>query len=153
MWREDVMKKYLSHGMGVNSTALMILKENQIEEAIFVDHGGDYPYTYKYAEYPIKQGFPITIIKPDVEGFHNLYDFCIAKHLIPSRRFRWCTDKFKIKPITKFVDKPCNMFIGFCLDEVKRVKREFRYRKEIYTWVPFQRFEDFLGVRGVNKKK
>jgi len=127
------MKTYLSYGAGVNSTALMILKENQIEEAVFANHGGDYPDTYEYAEYMIKQGFPITIIKPDVDGFHNLYDFCMAKHLIPSRRFRWCTDKFKIKPITNYVNKPCKMLIGFCLDEAKRVKSEFRYKKEIYA--------------------
>jgi len=130
------MKRYLSYSAGVNSTALMILYENKIDEAIFVDHGGDYPNTYQYITYMEKQGFPITVLKPNVEGFDNLYDFCIYKHLIPSRLFRWCTDKFKIKPITKYVNKPSKMFIGFCIDETKRVKSEFRYRKGIMAKYP-----------------
>jgi len=39
------MKNYLSHGMGVNSTALMLLLADEgIEfESVFVYHGGDYP--------------------------------------------------------------------------------------------------------------
>ena len=129
-------KIYLSYGGGINSSALMVLKENEIEEAVFVDHGGDYPDTYLYVEYMIKQGFPITVIKPEVEGFNSLYDFCMAKHLIPSRLLRWCTDKFKITPITKYVDTPCNMMIGFCLDETKRVKSEFRFKREIMASYP-----------------
>lgn len=122
------MNRYLSYGAGVNSTALLVLYENKIDEAVFVDHGGDYPDTYDYVRYIEKRGFPITVIKPSVEGFDDLYNYCIYKKLIPSRMFRWCTDKFKIKPITKYVDRPCKMFIGFCVDETKRVKREFRYR-------------------------
>jgi len=41
------MRKYLSHGVGVNSTALMLLLEDEgVEfESVFVDHGGDYPET------------------------------------------------------------------------------------------------------------
>ena len=47
------MKKYLSHGMGVNSRALMLLLEDEgIEfENVFVNHGGDYPETYEYVIY------------------------------------------------------------------------------------------------------
>jgi len=51
------MKKYLSHGMGVNSTALMLLLEDEgIEfESVFIDHGGDYPETYEYVNYQKKR--------------------------------------------------------------------------------------------------
>lgn len=127
---------YLSYGGGVNSTALLVRYENKIDEVIFADHGGDYPDTYDYVRYIERQGFSVTVIKPNVEGFDNLYDYCIHKRLIPSRLFRWCTDKFKIRPITKYVDKPSKMFIGFCLDETKRVKSEFRYRKGIVAQYP-----------------
>jgi hypothetical protein len=129
-------KTYLSYGGGINSSALMVLKENEIEEAVFVNHGGDYPDTYQYVEYMIKQGFPIMVIKPNVEGFSSLYDFCMAKRLIPSRLRRWCTDKFKITPLTEYVDTPSNMLIGFCLDEIKRVKSDFRFKRYIRASYP-----------------
>ena len=125
------MKTILSYGAGVNSTALLVLRENEIEEAVFANHGGDYPETYEYVKYMEKQGFPITVITPDVEGFDNLYNFCFKKRIIPSRMYRWCTDKFKIKPITKYLDKPCMLYIGFCADEAKRVKSEFKFKKGI----------------------
>ena len=128
--------RYLSYGGGVNSTALMVMIENQIDEAVFVDHGGDYPETYDYVRYMERQGFPITVLKPSVEGFDNLYDFCMTKKLIPSRRFRWCTDKFKISIIVNYVETPSKMYIGFCLDETQRVKSEFRFRKEITAQYP-----------------
>tara|TARA_Y100000310_G_C20413341_1_gene683116 strand:+ start:575 stop:817 length:243 start_codon:yes stop_codon:yes gene_type:complete len=59
------MNKYLSYGGGVNSTAMMILlNEKKIEfESVFVDHGADYPETYKYVDLLKEKGFPITIIK------------------------------------------------------------------------------------------
>lgn len=139
------MKTYLSYGGGVNSTAMMVMCENRINEAVFVDHGGDYPETYEYVQYMINQGFPITVIKPDVQGHKSLYDFCMENKIVPSRRFRWCTDKFKIKPIVNYIDAPCRMLIGFCLDEKKRVKSEFRFSKEVYAKFP-------LITEGVTRK-
>lgn len=47
------MKLYLSHGMGVNSTALMLLLEDlgfKLEN-IFVDTGAEHPETYEYLDY------------------------------------------------------------------------------------------------------
>ena len=48
----DFGKNYLSFGGGVNSVALMLwLIEHDIEfEAVFADHGGDYPETYEYVD-------------------------------------------------------------------------------------------------------
>ena len=47
------MPHYLSMGFGVNSVALFLLMERlgMDFEAVFVDHGGDYPETYEYAKY------------------------------------------------------------------------------------------------------
>lgn len=46
------MKKYLSFGGGVNSVAMMLMLLDQKDdfEAIFVDHGTDWPETYEYFE-------------------------------------------------------------------------------------------------------
>ena len=95
------MKAYLSHGMGVNSTALMLLLEEWgIEfESVFVDHGGDYPETYEYLDYLQNQGYEITVIKPEVEGCNTILEYCRKYRIIPSFHFRWCTDKFKLRPL------------------------------------------------------
>lgn len=62
------MRTYLSHGMGVNSTALMLLllDKGQKFESFFIDHGGDYPETYEYLGYLLGQGYDITVLKPNV---------------------------------------------------------------------------------------
>lgn len=41
------VKRYLSYGGGVNSTALLLLMHDEglDFEAVFVDHGTDYPQT------------------------------------------------------------------------------------------------------------
>ena len=116
------MKKYLSMGGGVNSTAMLILltEQNEEFETIFVNHGGDYPRTYAYIDYLRDNGFEITEIIPDVEGCHTIYDYSIRKRILPSWRFRWCTDKFKIRPINRYIKTPCTMFIGFDYGELKR---------------------------------
>lgn len=116
------MKQYLSFGGGVNSTAMLLLLTECGEEfeTIFVNHGGDYPKTYEYIEYLRDRGFDITEIIPDVEGCHTIYDYSMKKQILPSWRFRWCTDKFKIRQINAYIKTPCNMFIGFDYDELKR---------------------------------
>lgn len=115
---------YLSYGGGVNSTALMLLlKEWGINfEAVFVDHGGDFPGTYEYVNYIQDQGFPITILKPQIEGYSDLYQYCLDKGLIPSRRFRWCTDKFKMRPMHKYFKRPAQVYMGIDWEERHRIK-------------------------------
>ena len=66
---------YLSYGAGVVSEALRLwLLENEYDfEAVWVDHGCDWPETIEFA-YKIPN---LTILKPDVEGFDNLYNYCL----------------------------------------------------------------------------
>ena len=118
------MKQYISFGGGVNSTALLLLLADRGEEfeMIFVNHGGDYPETYEYVNYLRDQGFEITEIVPDVEGYRTIYEYSMKCRILPSFRFRWCTDKFKVRPMLKYVDVPCKMFVGFDYGEVKRTK-------------------------------
>jgi len=117
------MKKYLSHGMGVNSTALMLLLEDEGHEfeSVFANHAGDYPETYEYLGYLRSQGHDITEIIPDESGCSTLEEYCLKYHIAPMRMRRWCTDKFKIRPMHKYFEKPCTCYIGICKDEEKRV--------------------------------
>jgi len=123
------MKKYLSFGGGVNSVAMMLMLLDQKDdfEAIFVDHGTDWPETYEYTK--MFQGWlknhghkQITILKPEVQGFENLYEYYWEKQWVPSFMARICTDKFKIRPIHKYVEKPCFMLLGIDFGEIKRAK-------------------------------
>ena len=116
-------KKYLSYGGGVNSTAMMIMLIDQgVEfEAVFADHGGDYPETYEYVELLLKKGYPITVLTVKVDDL-NLTDYCKKYRIMPSRQQRWCTDKFKIKPMYEYFQRPCTVFIGFHCDEAQRAK-------------------------------
>ena len=117
------MKNYLSFGAGVNSVAMyLFLRDENVEfEAVFIDHGTDWPETYEYVDM-FKAKYPLTIVNPNVETYTTLSDFCIDKKVIPFRQFRWCTDKFKIRPMTAYVQKPCFLFIGFDVGESKRAK-------------------------------
>lgn len=121
-------KNYLSFGAGVNSVALMLwLLDHDIEfEAVFADHGGDYPETYEYVDMLISKDYPITVLKTrkNVKGKQvDLYGKCWEYRMVPSIRFRWCTVDFKVKPISSYVEKPCFQLIGISAEEAHRVKR------------------------------
>jgi len=127
------MKNYLSFGGGVNSVAMYLLLMDQGMkpgepdkgfEAVFVDHGTDWPETYEYVEM-FKSKYPLTVLKPDVgtvEGkrFDNLYNYNYFKGLTPSIQYRSCTSKFKRVPINKYVLKPCFMMVGIDFGESHR---------------------------------
>jgi len=130
------LKEYLSHGMGVNSTALMLLllDEGREFETVFVDHGGDYPETYDYADYLVEQGYEITTLKPSVSWkgkWDNIYDYFYFHKSIPLIRYRICTDKFKIQTFNKFVETPCVIYLGYDWGETKRAyKPKYKRRKK-----------------------
>ena len=117
------MKSYLSYGGGVNSTAMLLLlyDEGQEFESIYVDHGCDWPETKEYVRM-ISEKYPITILTPQVEGFSNLHAYADHYKMIPSRVKRWCSDKFKVRVINQYVEKPCFSLIGFSTDEAHRAK-------------------------------
>lgn len=111
----------LSFGAGVNSTAILaLIKLGKLPEMeiVFADTGSENPDTYCHLE-RMKNEFNITILRRP----KSLYDHCLEKRIIPSRMFRWCTDKWKIRPIYKWVNnRSYKMAIGFAKGEERRVK-------------------------------
>ncbi len=120
------MKVYLSHGLGVNSTALMLfLQEIGIEfESVFVDTGAEMPETYEYLDYLRSEGYDVTVIKPNVEGFSSLVEYCKHYKIIPAQFMRWCTHKFKILPILNYYKKPCIQFVAIDYGERHRIYKK-----------------------------
>ncbi len=121
------MKTYLSYGGGINSTAMLLLLHNEKWqfETIYVDHGCDWPETREYVRM-LQEHYPITILTPKVQQnknvFTNLYDYCWYYKVVPQKKFRWCTAKFKIKTIKKYCETPSFQLIGFDVGEKKRIK-------------------------------
>lgn len=127
------MKKYLSFGAGVNSTALLLLLADESEEfeTIFVNHGGDYPETYEYIHYLIDKGFQITEIKPPAYcGCTTIEQYILKYKFLPGVFCRWCTMHFKVVPFLKYIEMPAIVYLGFCYDEKKRAERRTKRHKE-----------------------
>jgi len=142
--KKEKMKNYLSFGGGVNSVALhlYLLNEGWDFEAVFVDHGTDWPETYEYVEmfqeWLKKRNYrPITILKPKVKTidgvvFDNLYNYYYYKKIFPFRQNRFCTDRFKITPLEKYQEPPCFVLLGIDYGEIGRatltIRKGFEYR-------------------------
>lgn len=128
-------KNYLSFGGGVNSVALMCwLIDHDIEfEAVFADHGADYPETYEYVDMLVNKGYEITVLKTTSKA-HGiempLYEYCMEYKIVPSARRRWCTSKFKVRPLMKYVEKPCFMMIGISAEESHRAYKRTDYANQ-----------------------
>jgi hypothetical protein len=112
---------YIAYGGGVGSSALILKNLKKVQsgelEVIFVNHGADLPETYDYVK-NIQQDLDIeiTIRRPD-----NLYDYCWYHRILPSIHWRWCTDKFKIRPLKKYAGNDIPI-IGLSFDERWRAR-------------------------------
>lgn len=123
------MKKILSFGGGVNSTAIIalaILKEIPMPDYIvFSDTGAEWPHTYKYMDYLENEGIRIIYLTGGTKDM-TLIEWCQKKSFIPSRMNRWCTDYWKITPVLKFCksfDEGFEMIIGIDAGEAHRAER------------------------------
>jgi len=102
------MKVYLSHGLGVNSWALYLwfIEQGEIPgetfEAVAVNHHTDWPETYDYLEMMLAKGYPVTVIEPQAEGCKSVYEYCFKYKMLPGGYARFCTVKFKMKPIKNY---------------------------------------------------
>lgn len=117
-------RTYLSFGGGVNSTALMLLLLDRGEEfeAVYADHGCDWPDTAQYVEMLQRKGYQITVLETRRGGL-PLYQYYWKYRIIPMRAFRHCTDHFKSRPIDAYVETPCVMYLGIAADEAGRAAR------------------------------
>lgn len=115
------MNEFIAYGGGRGSTAILLKKLKSIRsgdlEVVFVDHGADLPETQKYVR-DIQEELDINIT---TRQSGNLYDYCWQHRVLPSIHWRWCTDKFKIRPMKKYVGTDIPI-IGLTYDERWRAK-------------------------------
>ncbi len=109
------MELVLALGCGVNSVAILALKKLKrlpkgidFKVAIVAQTGTEKPATDTYLEQVIKSlckeiGVELVLVKSPIAP--SLYDHYFNKKLIPTRQFRHCTDKFKIRPMKKYCDQ------------------------------------------------
>lgn len=125
------MKRILSFGGGIQTTALAILIAEgkvKVDMAVFADTGCEKPETYwyikNYMEPLFKQiGLEFAIVSTEKDD-PTLYDYCWRIKDIPSViGRRWYTDKYKVRVIQKLygTDKKTSYTIGFSSDEGKRI--------------------------------
>ena len=126
------MKTFISIGGGVNSTAILaLIKEGRLKFenpiAVFADTGAEKLETYNYLEY-IQEYSPLKInIIKGKEG--SLWEYCKQKEILPMMHLRWCSDRWKQKPLTEFRNKHLEdgedfiTVIGIDYRERDRIKR------------------------------
>ncbi|MHC4395643.1 MAG: phosphoadenosine phosphosulfate reductase domain-containing protein [Planctomycetota bacterium] len=150
------MLHIISYGGGVNSTAmtLLLLKQQKpIDYILFADTGEEKPETYQFVEVfdqylKDKHSLSITIVKPMVDGKpQTLSEYCQKHVILPSFHWRFCTDKFKIRPIRSFLklvferseasvaskSESFVEYIGFDTGEWERIKKS-RWRDTTYVY-------------------
>lgn len=108
-----MMKQILSFGAGVNTMGLLALAKLgkiHFDYVLFADTGCEWPETYNYIEEvakPLCEDLAIPFVtvrgQEGKDKVDNLYDYAWKFKFVPLRQYRICTDKFKVKPIKKWV--------------------------------------------------
>ncbi len=132
-----MVEKILSFGGGVNTAALLALAYQgklQFDVVIFADTGCELPETYEWIERYAKPvckelGIEFVVVRGN-ERVHgkevsNLYDYCREYRFFPNVRWRFCTEKFKIKPIKAWILENCGdpeLVLGIDASEKHRAR-------------------------------
>jgi 3'-phosphoadenosine 5'-phosphosulfate sulfotransferase (PAPS reductase)/FAD synthetase len=104
--------------------AILLYGRGERYPIIFSDTGVEQPETYCYLEtfdLWLKEKYGKSPVIRVSKG-ESIEEYCIQRNLVPSAGFRWCTDKFKKRPIEKVTHKNTIMLIGIAADESHRAK-------------------------------
>ena len=139
------MKTIISLSFGRDSIPMTIelledkhptIRPEEITEIVFADTGSEADETYLYKPYFEhwlfeRYGRTVTTLswQDNAELHHKtLFDYCNeeGQERIPSRIMKWCTDKAKIAPITRYIKakypgEEIRMLIGFRGEEAHRI--------------------------------
>jgi len=133
-------KTCLSFGAGVQTTALLVLiaqgRWPRPDAIVFADTGNEHQETYTYlaevsGPYARANGLEITVLGSDWRTGHyaaDLETYCRQWRIVPGTWVRWCTDRYKVRPIIRYVRRvmkatkaePIEGWIGISTDENRR---------------------------------
>jgi hypothetical protein len=123
------MARYIAFSGGVESTTMCLLY-GKGAKAIWCDTGAEHKEMYERIDFceqrlkDIHNGeFEIIRVRAKLKAkgkiVDNLLDYILQYQFMPTVSRRYCTDKFKIKPIDDFLKSQgeCELMIGFNADE------------------------------------
>jgi 3'-phosphoadenosine 5'-phosphosulfate sulfotransferase (PAPS reductase)/FAD synthetase len=134
------MKRFISLSGGVESTTMCILYGSGAK-GIWADTGAEHEEMYaridllEEAIARIHPGFEIIRVKGKTSAYKKvvdtLIDYIRAAKLLPSSGQRFCTDRFKIAPIERYLkhEGQCELMIGFNADEQPGDARKGNFMK------------------------
>jgi len=148
------MINYISYGGGVQSTAMVLMALDGVIErpdmVVFADTGSEMPGTYETVEKMGKicesYNLPFYIVMADTGAIPKgmkLHEWYYNRGTIPMIGIRWCTSKFKVDPVRKFVKtkvdqtkpKPwMNAWLGITSDEKRRATGESQVKYQIVSY-------------------
>ncbi len=165
------MKTFISLSGGVESSTMCLLY-GKGATAIFCDTGDEHQELYDRLDFlesaltDYHQGdFKLIRIKPNpkIKGVHvsKLSEGINLKRFMPSANSRYCTDRFKIAPIEKFLKEQgeCEVLIGLNADEEPgkvRVGNHGKLKNVTYRYPLYEDgydradCEDFLKQNGLH---
>ena len=140
------MDKYISFSGGVESTTMCILY-GKGAKAIWCDTGWEHEEMYKrvdHCEVRLKVihggDFELIRIVPSVTAYgekvSSLSAYISLRKYMPTKMARYCTDRFKIQPIEKYLKGvgECELMIGFNADEEGRAGNLEKLKNVKYSY-------------------
>jgi 3'-phosphoadenosine 5'-phosphosulfate sulfotransferase (PAPS reductase)/FAD synthetase len=121
------MINVISLGAGIQSTALVLLAlDGKIEAqfSVFADTGAELPETLDYLHkilMPLSHRSGHNIFEIHSYEYKSLLEYCEKYKIVPSSYQRWCTDKFKLRPLNYF-GEDVMWLVGISTDEAKRAR-------------------------------
>jgi 3'-phosphoadenosine 5'-phosphosulfate sulfotransferase (PAPS reductase)/FAD synthetase len=113
---------FVSVSGGLDSTALAIILSKKIPQAkyIFADTGDEFPQVYEHLS-AMENILNIKIIRIRNKQY-TLGEYEIERKYFPSPGARFCTRKFKIEPIERYLKnyRPFKLAIGIRADENRK---------------------------------
>ena len=144
--RHPAPKRCLSFGAGVQTTALLVLIAQgtypRPDIILFADTGNEHQNTYDYmaevsVPYARAHSLEITVLGSDWRTKHYAADleiYCLEHRMLPGTWVRWCTDRYKVRPIGRYLKRvvgasakePVEIWIGISADEQHRARPSTR---------------------------
>ena len=147
------MIRYISYGGGVQSTAMVLMALDGViprpDMVVFADTGSEMPLTYEtvktIAEMCEENNLPFYIVKANTKKIQgmSLHEWYYNRGTIPMIGIRWCTSKFKVDPVRKFVkskadtSKPkpwMEAWLGITADEKRRATGHSAVKYQVITY-------------------